>query len=55
MDFFKDIINKMVAWVDEIFGFFGIYTSKYSELLVYGLLIFLASKIFKIKVNYSNK
>jgi hypothetical protein len=47
------LITKATGWVDKGFEFFGLYTSKYSKYLVYGLLIFLASKMFKFnfKIN----
>jgi hypothetical protein len=47
----KSIVNKMVGWVDRIFQNFEGYSSGYSELLVYGLLIYLVGKMLKIKLN----
>lgn len=47
----NDLVGKLTGWVDKLFEFFGLYTSKYSKYLVYALLIFAASKIFKIKMN----
>jgi hypothetical protein len=50
-----EFVTNLVSWIkdkiDMLFTFFGSYSSKYSQLLVYGLLIFLASKIFKVKLN----
>jgi hypothetical protein len=45
------LINKATGWVDQGFSFFGLYTSKYSKYIVYAVLLFIASKIFKFKFN----
>lgn len=45
------LIDKATGWVDTGLGFFGLYTTKYSKLIVYGALILCAAKIFKIKLN----
>lgn len=45
------LINKATGWVDKLFEFFGLYTSKYSKYIVYAVLLFIASKIFKFKFN----
>jgi hypothetical protein len=49
------LINKLISWVDIAISFitsmFGSYSAKYSQLLVYGLLIFLVAKMLKIKVD----
>lgn len=45
------LINKATGWVDTIFEFFGLYTSKYSKYIVYALIIWVCSKIFKFKFN----
>lgn len=46
------IIDWMKTKVDEVFGFFGFYSQNYSKLLVYGLLLFIAAKIFRIKLDW---
>jgi hypothetical protein len=51
MDSINGLVGKATGWIDTLFSFFGLYTSKYSKYLVYALLLFLASKIFKIKLN----
>jgi hypothetical protein len=48
---FNSLIGKLTGYIDKLFEFFGLYTSKYSKYLVYALLLFVASKIFKIKLN----
>lgn len=45
------LINKATGWVDKLFEFFGLYTSKYSKYIVYAVILFIASKIFKFKFN----
>jgi hypothetical protein len=45
------LVGKFTGWIDQLFSFFGLYTSKYSKYIVYALLIFLLSKIFKFKFN----
>lgn len=45
------LIDKLTGWVDKGFEFFGLYTSKYSKYLVYALLLFVLSKVLKIKLN----
>lgn len=51
MQLLEKLTNKAIEWVDAAIAFFGLYTTKYSKYLVYGLLIFLAAKIFKVKIN----
>jgi hypothetical protein len=55
LDWVKGIINKGMEWIDRLFGNFEGYSSSYSQLLVYGLLIFLVSKMLKIKIDVTNK
>lgn len=45
------LIDKATGWVDTGFEFFGLYTSKYSKYIVYAVIIFVASKMFKFKFN----
>lgn len=48
---FTTLIGKASGWIDQIFSIFGLYTSKYSKLIVYAVLLLIASKIFKFKFN----
>lgn len=45
------LIDKATGWVDTGISFFGLYTTKYSKLIVYGALLLIAAKIFKFKFN----
>jgi hypothetical protein len=55
MDLVNVLIAKIIEWVDKLIKFFtesfGLYTTQYSKYIMYGILIFLLSKIFKIKWN----
>lgn len=50
-----ELVRAPFGWVDKIFAYFGLYTQGYSKYLVYGFLIFVLSKILKIKVNIDTK
>lgn len=52
MDFLTGLVNKMTGWVDRLFGFGDFYSAGYSKLIVYGVLLFVLSKILKVKVDY---
>lgn len=54
MQFVSDLISKITGWIDHLFGWGDTYTAGYSKLLVYGLLIFLLSKMLKIKLNINS-
>lgn len=45
-----DLVGKITGWVDKLFEFFGLYTSKYSKYLVYALMLFVVSKILKVNL-----
>lgn len=45
------VVTKASGWIDQIFGFFGLYTTQYSKYIVYGLLILAVSKVMKFKFN----
>lgn len=45
------IITNLVQWGNKLFEFFGLYTSKYSKYILVLVGIFLATKIFNIKLN----
>lgn len=51
MDAVTSLIAKLSGWVDKLLEFFGLYTTKYSKYIIYALLIFVASKMLKIKLN----
>jgi hypothetical protein len=55
MNTVNDLIGKASGWIDKCFEFFGLYTTKYSKYLVYALLVFVASKMFKFKFNIDTK
>ncbi|MFD0591154.1 hypothetical protein ACFQZE_24450 [Paenibacillus sp. GCM10027627] len=44
------LVGKATGWIDKIFEFFGLYTSKYSKYLVYALMIWVASKMLKVNL-----
>lgn len=50
-----NIFDKLIGWVDELFAIFKGYSSNYSQLLIYALLLAVASKIFKVRVNLDTK
>jgi hypothetical protein len=51
MDAVNQLIEKLISWVDKIFGYFDFYSANYSKFIVYGGLLFIAAKIFKIKLD----
>jgi hypothetical protein len=51
LDAVNSLMGKLTGWVDKLFEFFGLYTTKYSKYIVYAVLIVALSKIFKIKLN----
>jgi hypothetical protein len=51
MAWVQTLINKIISWIDHLFNWGDQYTPAYSKLLVYGLLIFLTSKVLKVKWN----
>lgn len=48
MDVVNGVLDKVTQWIDTGFSWFGFYSNGYSKYLVYGLLIFLLSKMLKI-------
>lgn len=44
-------LNKATGWVDKLFEFFGLYTSKYSKYIIYAVLLFFLGKMLKIRLN----
>lgn len=50
------VLTGLITWlqdkIDTLFGFFGFYTKNYSKYLVYALLLWIATKIFKIKLDF---
>lgn len=55
MDAINNLVSKMTGWVDNSFAFFGLYTSKYSKYILLLVALFLATKIFKIKLDLGGK
>lgn len=53
MEMINMMVNKISAWIDSLFQFFGFYSERYSGLIVYGFLALILAKIFKIKLNYT--
>lgn len=51
MNYIDTMMSKTVSWIDQMFSF----VNRYSDLFVYGFVIMMAAKMFKIKVNYTNK
>lgn len=51
MNAINGLIDKMTGWIDHLFGWGDVGVNNYSKLLVYGFLIFLGSKMIKIKWN----
>lgn len=51
MEMAQQLIDWLQKMVEKVFGFFGFYTENYSKYLVWGLLLFIASKILKLKVD----
>jgi hypothetical protein len=51
VEFVNNLVNKVTGWIDNLFNSFGFYTQGYSQYLVYGLLIFLLSKMLKVKLD----
>lgn len=51
MESINNLLEKLISWVDELLGLFTSYSSNYAKYFVYALLLFVASKIFKVKVN----
>lgn len=51
MEMINNLVGKVTGWIDNLFGYFGFYTENYSKYLVYILGVFVAAKIFKIKVD----
>lgn len=47
------IINKVIGWIDQLFGFFGFYSERYSQLFMWALVLFVGAKVFKIKLGTS--
>lgn len=48
---FTKILNKMIEWIDKIFGFFQFFMAGRSNWILIIVGIFVASKIFKVKLN----
>jgi hypothetical protein len=51
MNYIDTMMSKTISWIDQMFSF----VNQYSQLFVYGFIFLMAAKLFKIKINYSNK
>lgn len=51
-DWMKGIVDWGKEKIDQVFGFFGFYSSNYSKLLVYGLLLFIVAKMLRVKLDW---
>jgi hypothetical protein len=43
------LVTKMVEWVDNLFSFFGLYTSKYSKWIVILVGLWIVSSFVNLK------
>lgn len=50
-----ELIQAPFGWVNQLIAYFGLYTQGYSKYIVYGFLIFVLSKLLKVKVNIDTK
>lgn len=55
MNVLTGLVTSITGWINRLFGFGDFYSAGYSKYLVYGLLIFLLSKMLKVKVDYTNR
>lgn len=46
------IIDNMIIWINKAFGYFGTYTTSYSKYIMYAVLLFIAAKIFRVKLDF---
>jgi hypothetical protein len=51
----NNLVNKMVAWIDAIFGWFGFYSMKATKGLVWALLLFLIGLFMKVNIKVGHK
>lgn len=52
MNVLTGLVTSITGWINRLFGFGDYYTAGYSKYIVYALLLFVASKIFKVKIDY---
>jgi hypothetical protein len=52
MNVLTGLVSKITGWIDRLFGFGDYYTSGYSKYIVYAGLIFVLSKMLKVKIDY---
>lgn len=45
------IINTAIEWGNNMFEFFGLYTSKYSKYIIFIIGGFVLTKMLNIKIN----
>ena len=51
MGFIDFLVEKVISWIDQLFGLFGVYSKNYSQFFMYALIFFFLSKLLKIKIN----
>lgn len=51
MEMVQNLLDWLQGIVDKIIEYFGYYTNNYSKYLVYALLLFIVSKMLKLKVD----
>lgn len=51
MELLERIINKIIEWIDEIFKWFGFYSTGYSKIIVLIFAVLAGAEILQSKVN----
>lgn len=47
------LLTKIETWIDETFSLFTNYSAGYSNLIMYGALLLIISKFFKLHIKVS--
>lgn len=55
MAMLNKLIDKVIGWIDTVFGWFGFYSLKASKPLVVILGLFVLSTFTKFKFGYNKK
>jgi hypothetical protein len=50
-DWLDLLIKSFVGWINKGIEFFGLYTTKYSKMILILIGLWIATKIFNIKLN----
>lgn len=45
------IITSFIGWVNKGFEFLGLYSTKYAGWIVAALIVWIAAKIFRVRLN----